>query len=256
MFNNTPQRNFEWFEISFSKKIQTIINENKEDSLSWIRDLFISLLLAFFSLFCELFNTNNSPTLQVVLKCGTILSLLGLLVWFAICIIRYNKRIKKIKSRLIPHSSKNFYTIDESVQLFDNDICNELILSSNYITLADATKDESLKKFYYIEAIHYYFKSIRGFNSICVSASKNLDELFSNESGCARKINTLRLKNYLELVGSIRLNPSAISDTISEDIDEYYNSHSVVRNAFSQTLSSLKAKYPNIKYSSEDIIKM
>ena len=256
MFNKTPQRNFEWFEVTFSKKIQTIINDNKKDSLTWIRDLFVSLLITIFSLFCQFVDADNSPTLQIILQYSTVFSIVGLLGWFLFCIIRYNKKIKNIKNRIIPHSTKKSYSIDESVQLFDNDICNELILSKNYISLANSTTDEALKKFYFIEAIHYYFKSIRDFNNICTSASENFDELFCDKSGLARKINLYRLANYLELIKSVKIDRTDLSENLINDINNYFDSYSVVTQAFINTLSALTKKYSNLKYLSEKIIEI
>lgn len=246
MFSKSPQRNFEWFEITFTKKLQAIISENNQDSISWIRDLFISLLLAMFSLLCQLLdNEETLPILATILKWGTIISIAGLIIWFLICIIKYNKRIKKIKSRIIPHSIKNSYTLDESVQLFDNDICNELVLSKNYIELAYGTTDSALAEFYVIEAIHYYFKSIRMFNIICNSNS--LTELFSSESGNSKNINMIRLVNYIKLVNSTLIDKSKFICSIDfTGIDNYNASYQIVKEAFITTANNLKESYADI----------
>lgn len=255
MFNKSPQRNFEWFESTFSKKIQTIIDENKRDNLSWIRDLFVSLLITIFSLCCQLINTDNSPVLEIVLKCSTIVSLVGLLGWFLFCVIKYNKKLKKLKHRIVPHKI-NFYSIDESVELFDNDICNGMILSKSYISLAEATPDASLKKFYFIEAIHYYFKSIREFNNICSSTSEKFDALFANTSGVDRKINILRLTNYLELIKSVEINRTNLDEPLIKDITYYFDSYSTVVQTFSTILPLLTKKYSELKDFSTEIIKL
>lgn len=246
MFNKTPQRNFEWFEITFTKKIQTIISENKEDSLSWIRDLFVSLLFAMLSLLFQILdNDEHSPLLQLIFKWGTIVSLIALALWFVICVIRYNKKLKQIKSRIVPHSVKNYYSIDESVQLFDNDICNELVLSQNYIELANIATEPPLKEFYLIESLHYYFKSIRVFNVICNSNA--LEDLFTTESGIGKKINIIRLQNYLELIKCIKIDISNLDSDIISHIKEYRDSYNVVKESFDQTLILLKNKYPTIQ---------
>ena len=246
MFNKTPQRNFEWFEITFTKKIQTIVSENKENNFTWIRDLFVSLLLAMLSLLFQILdNDKYLPKLQMVFKWGTVISLSVLALWFGICVIRYNKKLKQIKARIVPHTTKNYLSIDESVQLFDNDVCNELVLSKSYIDLAITATEPSLKEFYLIESLHYYFKSIRVFSIICNSNAPKL--LFTTESGIGKKINILRLQNYLDLVKCIRIDASHFdSDTINH-IKEYRTSYDVVIESFNQTLILLKREYTTIQ---------
>lgn len=246
MFNKTPQRNFEWFEITFTKKMQSILSENKEDSLSWIRDLFVSLLFTMLSLLFQILDKGQNPqVLQLIFKWGTIISLILLVAWFIICIIRYNKKLKQIKTRIVPHSVKNYYSIDESVQLFDNDICNELVLSKSYIDLAMTASDPSLKEFYLIESLHYYFKSIRVFNVIC--NSNDLEDLFTTQSGIGKKINIIRLQNYLELIKCVKIDDSKLDADTIQHIKEYHNSYDIVKESFNQTLTLLKNKYSEIQ---------
>ena len=91
MFNNNAQRNFEWFEASFTRKIQHIIDENNRDNTSWVRALFISILLAILPLACELImnhqpESNQTETLTVsgivhaICMYVTIVSLIGLVI--------------------------------------------------------------------------------------------------------------------------------------------------------------------------------
>ncbi len=174
MFNNNAQRNFEWFEASFTRKIQHIINENNRDNASWIRDLFISILLAILPLACELIMNhqpeNNqtetsavSEIIHAICMYGTIISLVGLVIWIGFCVWKYNKAVQKFKSRVIPHTIKGKYSLDESVHYFDNDVCNDLILAKHYISLSLHESDAAGKEFYYIESLHHYYKSIRRF---------------------------------------------------------------------------------------------
>lgn len=246
MFNKTPQRNFEWFEITFTKKIETIINGNKEDSFSWIRDAFVSLLLTMFSLVFQILDSDKySSCLQKIFNIGTIASLIGLACWFLFCVIRYSKKIKKIKSRIIPHSIEDYYSIDESVRLFDNDICNELILSKSYIDLAMSVAEPYLKEFYLIESLHYYYKSIRVFSVVC--NSNKLDDLFTTRSGVEKKINILRLQNYLELVKCVKIDESKFDVVTVQHIKEYSDSYNKVKESFNQTLALLKDKFSMIQ---------
>lgn len=246
MFNKTLQRNFEWFEITFTKKMQAMINEHKEDSLSWIRDTFISLLLTILSLAFQLLeNDNGSEKVQMLVYWGTTISIVGLAVWFLVCAIRYNKKIKGIKTRIIPHSSKDNYSIMERVELFDNDICNDLVLSKNYIDLAMEVSEPSLKEFYLIESMHYYFKSIRIFNIIC--NLNELNDLFTTESGVGKKINILRLQNYLELVKCIRIDESKFDTITIQRAKEYRTSYDLISESFKQTLMNIKNKYSTMQ---------
>ena len=207
-------------------------------------------------LFQILDNDEHSSLLHSIFKLGTIVSLIALTLWFVICVIRYNKKLKQVKARIIPHSIKNYYSVDESVQLFDNDICNELVLSQNYIDLANAASEPSLKEFYLIESLHYYFKSIRVFNVIC--NSNPLEDLFTTESGVGKKINIIRLQNYLELIRCIKIDDSKLDSDTKKHIKEYRDSYNVIKEAFDQTLILLKKQYSTIQRISSlsDIIKI
>ncbi len=260
MFNNNIQRNFEWFEASFTRKIQHIIDESNRDNVSWIRDLFISILLTILPLACELISNHQSNSseakastmpdiVQTICMYGTVISLVGLVIWIVFCIWKYNKIVQKFKSRVIPHTINGKYSIDESVHYFDNDVCNDLILSKHYIALALNESDLAGKEFYLIEALHYYYKSIRRFNIICKSHDANvLSKLFtSNRAGTDKYIDLVRLINYLALIKSIKIpiNPKDNSPDdllIYKRVLDYNNSFSLIVSTFNSTYATLQAQ--------------
>ncbi len=266
MFKNNSHRNFEWFEASFTKKIQHILNESNKDNISWVRDLFISILLTIIPLICELIlslqpeycqtcaTEINSISIQtkfiyIICICLASISILGLVIWIGVCIWKYNKAIQKFKSRIIPHTIKNKYSFDESVFYFDNDICNDLILSKHYITLSLNEPDSASKEFYLIEALHYYYKSIRRFNIVCHSHSDSeLQILFSSDRAETDKyIEIVRLTNYLTLIKSaiIPLDPS-IDHSIYDSILKYNDSFSIIVSTFNTAYSKLQTQLTEI----------
>lgn len=264
MFKNNTQRNFEWFEASFTKKIQQIIDESNRDNASWIRDLFISILLTILPLACELIMNqqtstvnnsqsivaiNNPQIIHTICSLGTILSLIGLATWVIHCIWKYNTAMQKFKKRVIPHTIKGTYTIDESVHYFDNDVCNDLILSKHYISLASCEQDPAGKEFYLIESLHYYYKSIRIFNIICNShKSEHLQNLFvCNHAGTDKRIDIVRLINYLALIKSIKIpfDPNANLSTY-QGVIAYNESFSLIVSTFNSTYTTLKEQFPTV----------
>lgn len=260
MFNNNIQRNFEWFEASFTRKIQHIIDESNRDNASWIRDLFISILLTLLPLACELIANYQSKgseseasttqdIVQLICTYGAIISLFGLIIWILICIWKYNRVVQKFKSRIIPHTINGKYSIDESVHYFDNDVCNDLILSKHYISLALNELDSAGKEFYLIEALHYYYKSIRIFNIICKSHTPStLSTLFApNRAGTDKCIDLVRLTNYLSLIKSITI-PVNLNDDFSiyERVLDYNNSFTLIVSTFKSTYATLQAQLPSI----------
>lgn len=269
MFNNNAQRNFEWFEASFTKKIQQIIYESNQDNASWIRDFFISILLAILPLACELIMnqqqqsqqaaiTNNQqatlPTsashiVQLICTYATIISLIGLVIWVIHCIWKYNKAVQKFKKRIIPHTIKGKYSIEESVHYFDNDVCNDLILSKHYLSLASSEENNAAKEFYLIEALHYYYKSIRIFNIICNShATKDLQQLFvCNHSGTDKRIDVVRLINYLALIKSISIVVNSNDDpSIYQGALDYNESFSLIVSNLNSTYTTLQNHFPTV----------
>ena len=260
MFNNNAQRNFEWFEASFTRKIQHIIDENNRDNASWVRDLFISILLAILPLACELImnhqpESNQTETSTVsgivhaICMYGTIISLIGLVIWVGFCVWKYNKAVQKFKSRVIPHTIKGKYSLDESVHYFDNDVCNDLILAKHYISLSSHEPDAAGKEFYFIEALHYYYKSIRRFNIICKSHDPaDLQKLFtSNRAGTDKRIDIIRLMNYLALIKSIKIPVNPNDDlSIHKGVLDYNASFSLIVSTFNSTYSTLQAQFPLI----------
>lgn len=260
MFNNNAQRNFEWFEASFTRKIQHIIDENNRDNASWVRDLFISILLAILPLACELIMNHKpesnqteistvSGIVHAICMYGTIISLIGLVIWIGFCVWKYNKAVQKFKSRVIPHTIKGKYSLDESVHYFDNDVCNDLILAKHYISLSSQEPDAAGKEFYLIEALHYYYKSIRRFNIICKSHdSADLQKLFtSNRAGTDKRIDIVRLMNYLALIKSIKIPVSSDDDlSIYRGVFDYNASFSLIVSTFNSTYSILQAQFPLI----------
>lgn len=266
MFNNNAQRNFEWFEASFTRKIQHIIDENNRDNASWIRDLFISILLAILPLACELIMTHQPASSQTetstaagivhaICLYGTILSLIGLVIWIGFCIWKYNRAVQKFKSRVIPHTIKGKYSLDESVHYFDNDVCNDLILAKHYISLSVNETDAAAKEFYFIEALHYYYKSIRRFNIICKSHDNaGLNKLFtSNRAGTDKCIDIVRLINYLSLIKSIKIPVDSTDDlAIHKGVLDYNASFSLIVSTFSSTYSTLQAQFPIINQFARD----
>ena len=261
MFNNNAQRNFEWFEASFTRKIQYIIDESNRDNASWVRDLFISILLAILPLVCELIMNHQSESSQTatstvseiihaICMYGTIFSLIGLAIWIVFCVWKYNKAVQKFKSRVIPHTIKGKYTFDESVHYFDNDVCNDLILAKHYISLSSHEPDAACKEFYLIETLHYYYKSIRRFNIICKSHDPvELQKLFtSNRAGTDRYIDIVRLVNYLALIKSIKI-PFNPNDDLSvyKGVLDYNASFSLVVSTFNSTYVTLQAQFPIIE---------
>lgn len=256
MFNNNIQRNFEWFEASFTRKIQHIIDESNRNNASWVRDLFISILLTILPLACELISnhqlnsseaeTSTMPDIvQTICMYGTVISLVGLVIWIGFCIWKYNKIVQKFKSRIIPHTIKGKYSIDESVHYFDNDVCNDLILSKHYIALASNELDSAGKEFYLIESLHYYYKSIRRFNIICKSHDPSaLSKLFtSNRAGTDKYIDIIRLINYLALIKSIKIPVNSQDDlSIYKRVLDYNNSFSLIVSTFNSTYATLQAQ--------------
>lgn len=252
MFSNNIHRNFEWFEASFTRKLQHIIDESARDSASWIRDLFISILLTILPLAFELMSTITSGSdqseawlgiAQKILMGGTILSLFALVIWIFVCIWKYNKLVQKLKGRIVPHTIKGHYSMDESVHYFDNDICNDLILSKYYISLATNELDSAGKEFYFIEALHYYYKSIRIFSIICQSCKTNtLNVLFtSNRAGTDKRIDVVRLINYLALIKSIKIPVDSKCDlSIYKEVLEYNKSFDLIVSNFNSTYATLK----------------
>lgn len=260
MFNNNIQRNFEWLEASFTRKIQHIIDESNRDNASWVRDLFISILLTILPLACELISnhrSNNSEAeastmpdiVQTICMYGTVISLIGLVIWIGFCIWKYNKIVQKFKSRIIPHTINGKYSIEESVHYFDNDVCNDLILSKHYIALALNESDSAGKEFYLIEALHYYYKSIRRFNIICKSHDPSaLNKLFtSNRAGTDKCIDLVRLINYLALIKSIKIPVNTKDDLLTEDdlliykrVLDYNNSFRLIVSTFDSTYATLQ----------------
>lgn len=240
VFNKSPQRNFEWFEISFTQKLQEIINENQKDSYSWIRDSFISLFLAMLSLLCQILdNTKHHHILTVVFTIASIISAVGLLGWLLFCAVKYSKRVARMKERLVPHSIKDSISVVESVKLFDNDVCNNLVLSRNYIELAKCETEDPLIEFYLIESVHYYFTSIRLLNKIILA--NDFDKLFAKDSGVEKRINLLRLKNYLTLLGAITINKDQIKPGFNYDnINLICDSYLAIRESFGNTLRIIK----------------
>ena len=259
MFNNT-QRNFEWFEASFSKRIQHILDENNHDNASWIRDLFISILLVILPLACEIIMSQHkteqnaeditvSKIIYSICACGAILCIVGLIVWTIYCIWKYNKTVQKFKRRTVPHTIKGTYSIDESVHYFDNDVCNDLILSKNYILLALQEKDAASKVFYIIEALHYYYKSIRIFTIICNSfAPCDLQKLFvSNHPGTDKQIDIVRLINYLALIKSIKIPVDKNEDSsIYTEILDYNASFGLIISTFNTVCHTLTQQFPAV----------
>lgn len=207
MFNNS-QRNFEWFEVTFSKRIRSIINENNSATFEWIRDTNITISLALLSLACQIWAENGqTDKMQIVLDYCTLVFFVFLLVWLMVCIFRYAlkfKKIQMIKKRVIPHNPFRKLTSEECIQLFDNDICNELVLSKSYIKNAINENDDDLIEFYLIEAVHYYYKSIKSFCDIC--NSNDLKEMFSSDKADAtKKINIIRLENYYHMLNFTKI---------------------------------------------------
>lgn len=269
MFNNNAQRNFEWFEASFTKKIQQIIDESNRDNASWIRDLFISILLTILPLACELIlnqqveiqqtstannpqaieTVSNSQIIQTICSLGTIISLIGFAAWIIHCIWKYNKAVQKLKKRVIPHTIKGTYSIDESVHYFDNDVCNDLILSKHYISLASSEKDPAGKEFYLIEALHYYYKSIRIFNIICNShKAEDLQKLFiCNHAGTDKRIDIVRLVNYLALIKSIKIPVDSNANlSIYQAVIDYNKSFGLIVSTLNATYTTLQEQFPTV----------
>lgn len=260
MFKNNAHRNFEWFEASITKKIQQIINESNRDNASWIRDLFISILLTILPLACELIMnqqvvgqhtppTNNSGIIQTICSWGTIISLIGLAIWLIHCIWKYNKAVQRFKKRIIPHTIRGTYTIDESVHYFDNDVCNDLILSKHYISLASNTNNPAEKEFYLIEALHYYYKSIRIFNIICNSHnSEDLQNLFvCHHAGTDKRIDIARLINYLALIKSIRIPIDSNTElSIYKGVLDYNESFGLIASTLNSTYTTLQEQFSMI----------
>lgn len=253
MFNNNAQRNFEWFEASFSKRIQQIIDESNRDNASWIRDLFISILLTILPLACELISdhqaTNQNANtasgvniIQTVCTYGVIISMVGLLCWIIYCIWKYNKAVQRFKNRVIPHTIKGYYSIEECVHYFDNDVCNDLILSKHYIELAKSAPDSASIEFYFIEALHYYYKSIRIFTIICNSHEPNqLTALFkSNRAGTDKCIDIVRLVNYLSLISSIQIPAAEYDPSLKDEILEYNTSFGLIVTTFDSIYHKLQ----------------
>lgn len=240
--------------------MQHIIDENNRDSASWVRDLFISILLTLLPLACELIvsqpvnsqpssNNGSSWIIQTICTYGAIISLVGLFVWIFVCIWKYSKAVKKYKQRIIPHTIKGTYSIDESVHYFDNDVCNDLILSKHYISLAESEEELAAKEFYYIEALHYFYKSIRIFCIICKSHEDSaLRQLFTTR--CAdtdKRIDIVRLVNYLSLIKSITIRGAHQTDTILlKEIVNYDNSFSAVRDTFTDEYARLKKLFSSV----------
>lgn len=265
MFNNS-QRNFEWFEASFTKKIQHIINENSRDNASWVRDLFISILLAILPLACELILNHSSANNQAgslaksnvvytICTYGAVISLVGFVLWAGFCIWKYNKAVQKFKRRVIPHTIKGTYSIDESVHYFDNDVCNDLILSKYYISLSMSEMDVAVKDFYFIESLHYYYKSIRRFCIICKSHNDaDLQKLFtSNRAGADKRIDIIRLLNYLTLIKSIRIPVNSKDDpSIYEIVLNYNASFELIVSTFASTYLTLQEQFPLISQFSKE----
>ncbi len=270
MFNNNAQRNFEWFEASFTRKIQHIINENNRDNASWIRDLFISILLAILPLACELIMNhqpeNNqtetsavSEIIHAICMYGTIISLVGLVIWIGFCVWKYNKAVQKFKSRVIPHTIKGKYSLDESVHYFDNDVCNDLILAKHYISLSLHESDAAGKEFYYIESLHHYYKSIRRFNIICKSHDPtDLQKLFtSNRAGTDKRIDIVRLTNYLALIKSIRIPVNPKDDlSIYRGVLDYNASFDLIVSTFYSAYSTLQAQFPLISQFAQNNVEL
>ena len=95
-------------------------------------------------------------------------------------------------------------TSEECIQLFDNDICNELVLSKSYLKNAINESDDDLIEFYLIEAVHYFYKSIKSFCDIC--NSNDLTEIFSSDkTEATKKINIIRLENYYHMLNSTKI---------------------------------------------------
>lgn len=238
MFNNS-QRNFEWFEVSFSKKIRNIINENNSTTFEWIRDTNITISLALLSLACQIWVENGqTEKMQKFLNFCTIIFFAFLLVWLIICIIRYAlkfQRVQKIKKRVIPHNSFKKMTSEECIQLFDNDICNELVLSKSYLKNAINESDDDLIEFYLIEAVHYFYKSIKSFCDIC--NSNDLREIFSSDSvEATKKINIIRLENYYHMLNSTKIIRAALKSGFDfSRVDNYVKSFDYIRMNYLKT---------------------
>ncbi len=232
MFNNS-QRNFEWFEVSFSKKIRNIINENNSTTFEWIRDTNVTISLALLSLACQIWSENGQKEkVQKVLNFGTIFFFIFLLVWLIICVFRYAlkfKRIQNIKKRVIPHNPFIKMTSEECIQLFDNDICNELVLSKSYLKNAINESDDDLIEFYLIEAVHYFYKSIKSFCDIC--NSNELTEIFSyDKTEATKKINIIRLENYYYMLNSTKIIRGQIKNGFDfSRVEAYVNSFECIR---------------------------
>ena len=262
MIKDNFHRNFEWFEASFTKEIQYIFNEYNQNNVSWVRDLFISILLTIIPLACELMlslRTDISSENGIVVSTEFVYklciyiayaSIAGLIGWIVFCIWKYNKVIQKMKMRIIPHTIKNRYSYNESIYYFDNDVCNNIILSKNYIALSLNETEISSKEFYLIEAIHYYYKSIYIFNIICFSRnSSELQRLFSSGNiETAKHIDTMRLINYLSLIKSIKI-PFDSSNNFSmyDNIYKYNSSFELIVSTFNSAYCKLQEQLPIIE---------
>ena len=238
MFNNS-QRNFEWFEVTFSKRIRSIINENNSTTFEWIRDTNITISLALVSLECQILAENGqTEKMRTILNLGTLAFFAFLFVWLIICIIRYAlkfREIQKIKKRLIPHNPFKEMTPEECIQLFDNDICNELVLAKSYLKNAINESDDDLIEFYLIEAVHYYYKSIKSFCDIC--NSNDLMEIFSSDSTEAtKKINIIRLENYYHMLDSTKIIRGQLKQGFDfSRVDSYVQSFEYIKMNYSKT---------------------
>ena len=109
--------------------------------------------------------------------------------------------------------------------------------------------DAAGKEFYFIEALHYYYKSIRRFNIICKSHdSTDLQKLFtSNRAGTDKRIDIVRLINYLALIKSIRIPVNPNDDlAIHKGVLDYNASFGLIVSTFNSTYSTLQAQFPSI----------